>query len=141
MYHPKKLTEMLSTEELEKYIYNEVCTRLGNVICGNLFFAEGTDNSIEGSYIFSKNEEYHILFTEKGKIRSDIVTNEEIDVLWNVLQIITPNVAMEYALCNREKGRDFRRALFSKEKEIFSMFGKYFEKRKDAEIEEILSSL
>lgn len=141
MYHPKKLTEMLSTEELEKYIYNEVCTRLGNVICGNLFFAEGTDNSIEGSYIFSKNEEYHILFTEKGKIRSDIVTNEEIDVLWNVLQIITPNVAMEYALCNREKGRDFRRALFSKEKEIFSMFGKDFEKRKDAEIEEILSSL
>ena len=130
---------MLSTEELEKYIYNEVCTRLGNVICGNLFFAEGTDNSIEGSYIFSKNEEYHILFTEKGKIRSDIVTHEERDVLWNVLQIITPNVAMEYALRNREKGKDFRRALFSKEKEIFSVFGKDFEKRKDAEIQEILS--
>ncbi len=130
---------MLSTEELEKYIYNEVCTRLGNVICGNLFFAEGTDNSIEGSYIFSKNEEYHILFTEKGKIRSDIVTNEERDVLWNVLQIITPNIAMEYALRNRENGRDFRRAFFTKEKEIFSMFGKDFEKRKDAEIEEILS--
>lgn len=130
---------MLSTEELEKYIYNEVCTRLGNVICGNLFFAEGTDNSIEGSYIFSKNEEYHILYTEKGKIRSDIVTNEERDVLWNVLQIITPNIAMEYALRNRENGRDFRRAFFTKEKEIFSMFGKDFEKRKDAEIEEILS--
>ncbi len=104
-----------------------------------MFFAEGTDNSIEGSYIFSKNEEYHILFTEKGKIGSDIVTNEERDVLWNVLQIITPNVAMEYALRKRENGRDFRRAFFTKEKEIFSMFGKDFEKRKDAEIEVILS--
>lgn len=130
---------MLTTEELEKYIYNEIWTRLGSVVCRNLFFSEGTDNSVEGSYIFSKNQEYHILYTEKGKIRSDIVTHEEREVLWNVLQIITSSIAMEYAMCNREKGRDFRRALFSKEKEIFSLFGKDFENRKNAEIEEILN--
>lgn len=130
---------MLSTEELEKYIHNEIRTRLGSVICKNLFFSEGTDNSAEGSYIFSKNQEYHILYTEKGKVRSDIVTHEEREVLWNALQIITSDIAMEYAMCNREKGRDFRRVLFSKEKEIFSLFGKDFEKRKDADIKEILS--
>lgn len=130
---------MLTTEELEKYIYNEIWTRLGSVVCRNLFFSEGTDNSVAGSYIFSKNQEYHILYTEKGKIRSDIVTHEEREVLWNVLQIITSNIAMEYAMCNREKGRDFRRALFSKEKEIFSLFGRDFENRKNAEIEEILN--
>ncbi len=37
---------MLSTEELKNYVYNEVQTRLGEVSCGNLFFAEGTDNSV-----------------------------------------------------------------------------------------------
>lgn len=130
---------MLSTDELKNYVYNEIRARIGDVICANLFFAEGTDNSVEGTYIFSRNNEYHILFTEKGKIRSDIVTHEEREVLWNALQMISSNVIMEYAICNREKGRDFRRALFSKEKEIFSLFGKDFEKRKDAEIEEILS--
>ena len=36
------------------------------------------------------------------------------------------------------KGKDFRRALFAKEKEIFSLFGQDFQKRKDEEIEEIL---
>lgn len=45
---------------------------------------------------------------------------------------------MDFAICNREKGKDFRRALFAKEKEIFSMFGKDFEKRKNEEIEDIL---
>ena len=72
---------MLSTEELKNYVYNEIQTQLGEVSCGNLFFAEGTDNSVEGTYIFNKNNEYHILFTEKGKIRSDIVTDEKREVV------------------------------------------------------------
>lgn len=129
---------MLSTEELKKYICNEIQGVLGEVSCSNLFFDEGTNDSIEGTYIFNKNNEYHILFTEKGKIRSDIVTNEKREVLWNAVGIFSVNIIMDFAILNREKGKDFRRALFAKEKEIFSLFGKDFEKRKNKEIEEIL---
>ena len=129
---------MLSTEELRNYVYTEVQKRLGEVVCDNLFFAEGTDNSVEGTYIFNKNNEYHILYTEKGKIRSDIVTDEKREALWNAVEIFSANIIMNYAMCNRESGKDFRRAFFAKEKEIFSLFGKDFEKRKDEEIKEIL---
>ncbi len=129
---------MLSTEELKNYVYNEVQTRLGEVSCGNLYFAEGIDNSVEGIYIFNKNNEYHILFTEKGKIRSDIVTDKKREVLWNAVEIISANIIINFAIYNREKGKDFRRALFAKEKEIFALFGQDFQKRKDEEIEEIL---
>lgn len=38
----------------------------------------------------------------------------------------------------QRKGKRFRRALFNKEKEICSLFGNDFEKRKVEEIEEIL---
>ncbi len=129
---------MLSTEELKDYVYREIQTRLGSISCGNLFFVEGTDNSVEGTYIFNKNNEYHIVFTEKGKIRSDIITDVEREVLWNVLEILSAKIILDFAMRNREKGKDFRRALFAKEKEIFSMFGKDFEKRKNEEIEDIL---
>ena len=129
---------MLSTEELKNYVYNEIRTRLGEVSCGNLFFAEGTDNSVEGTYIFNRNNEYHILFAEKGKVRSDVVTYEKREVLWNAVEIVCNNIIMQYAICNREKGKDFRRALFKKEVEIFSLFGEDFRKRKIGEIEEIL---
>lgn len=44
---------MLSTVELRDYILNEVQTKLGEVVCKNLFFDVGTENSIEGTYIFS----------------------------------------------------------------------------------------
>lgn len=140
LYQSKKEVayKMLSTEELKKYIYNEIWARLGNISCSNLFFAEGTDNSIEGTYIFNKNNEYHILFTEKGKIRSDIVTVEKREVLWNAVEIFSADIIMHFAICHRENGKDFRRAYFAKQKEIFSLFGKDFEKRKDEEIENIL---
>ncbi len=105
---------------------------------GNLFFAEGTDHSVEGTYIFNKNNKYHIMFIEKGKIRSEIVTDEKREVLWHAVETISIDMIMNFALCNREKGKDFRRALFAKEKEIFSLFGQDFEKRKEKEIEEIL---
>ena len=136
----RKGYKMLSTEELKNYVYSEIRTRLGEVAGDNMFFVEGTDSSAEGTYIFNKNNEYHIIFAEKGKIRSDIVTNEKREVLWNALQILSTNIIMNYAICNRERGKDFRRALFAKEKEIFSLFGKDFEKRKAEEIEEILKN-
>ncbi len=129
---------MLSTDELKKYVCNEIQTQLEDVKFDNLFFTEGTDNSVEGTYIFNRNNEYHILFAEKGKVRSDVVTYEKREVLWNAVEIVCNNIIMQYAICNREKGKDFRRALFKKEVEIFSLFGEDFRKRKIGEIEEIL---
>lgn len=59
-------------------------------------------------------------------------------MLWNVVEIFSFDIAMEYAMNNREKGKDFRRALFKKELEIYSLFGEQFEKRKKNELDEIL---
>ncbi|PHU33907.1 MULTISPECIES: Imm63 family immunity protein [Pseudobutyrivibrio] len=129
---------MLSTEELKKYVYNEIRTNLGDVNYDKLFFKEGTDNSVEGTYIFSKYNEYHILYTEKGRIRSDILTDDKREVLWHAVQVISVEIIMNFAILNREKGKDFRRAFFAKEIEVFSLFGEDFEKRKKEEIEIIL---
>ena len=131
---------MLSTEELKKYVNNEIRIKLGNVCSDKLFFEEGTDNSIEGTYIFNKNNEYHILYIEKGKIRNDILTDDKREVLWHVVQMISVEIIMNYAMHNREKGKDFRRAFFAKEIEVFSLFGEDFKKRKKEEIKIILQN-
>ena len=56
--------------------------------------------------MFNKNNEYHILYTEKGKIRSDIVTNDRREILWNALEILSSNIIMNFAISKREKGKD-----------------------------------
>lgn len=68
---------MLTTNELQKYIMSEINDKLDEISYSNVFFEKGDDNSAEGTYIFSTNSNYHILYAEKGKIRSDIVVNDK----------------------------------------------------------------
>lgn len=131
---------MLSTIELEKYIKSEISNRLGEINWRDINFKEGNKSSIEGTYIFNRNNKYHILYTEKGNIKEDRITLEKEEVLLTVIEIISFNIAMEYAIKNKEEGKDFRRVLFKKEIEIYSLFGEKFETKKRKEIDEILKN-
>ena len=129
---------MYTTNELEKYITAQIESKLGSVDWTNVNFTQGNKNSVEGTYIFSKDNAYHILFAEKGKIRDEKVTTDEKKIIYSVLDIVSFDIAMKFAISNREKHKDFRRKLFEKEVEIYSLFGDDFEKNKKREIEEIL---
>ena len=129
---------MYTTIELKRYIINQIENKIGSVDWRKINFAEGNENSAEGTYIFSRDNVYHILFTEKGKVREDKITIDEKEVIRSVLDIVSFDIAMEFAISNREKNKDFRRKLFEKEVEIYSLFGETFEKSKKREIEEIL---
>ena len=129
---------MYTTIELKRYIINQIENKIGSVDWRKINFAEGNENSAEGPYIFSRDNVYHILFTEKGKLREDKITTDEKEVIRSVLDIVSFDIAMEFAISNREKNKDFRRKLFEKEVEIYSLFGETFEKSKKREIEEIL---
>ena len=129
---------MYTTIELKRYIINQIENKIGSVDWRKINFAEGNENSAEGTYIFSRDNVYHILFTEKGKVREDKITTDEKEVIRSVLDIVSFDIAMEFAISNREKNKDFRRKLYEKEVEIYSLFGETFEKSKKREIEEIL---
>ena len=129
---------MYTTIELKRYIINQIENKIGSVDWRKINFAEGNENSAEGTYIFSRDNVYHILFTEKGKVREDKITTDEKEVIRSVLDIVSFDIAMEFAISNREKNKDFRRKLLEKEVEIYSLFGETFEKSKKREIEEIL---
>lgn len=129
---------MLSTNELEKIIKERINEILPNSNINSIMFCEGYDNSKEGTYVFSDKNAYHIVYTEKGKIRKHIKSNSVDDVLWNVLDNIIFDISVNYAIKNSINGKDFRRPLFEKEIELYSKFGKNFEKRKIDEINKIL---
>ena len=59
-------------------------------------------------------------------------------VLLYVLDIVSFDVAMNHAKRNRKENEDFRRELFKKEIEIYSLFGEKCEKKKRREVEKIL---
>lgn len=128
----------MDTKQLEREIKIQVNKFYPELNLKQINFSEGTDDSLEGTYIFFKDNTFHVLFTEKGKIRKHEVYNKIENVLWDVLEIVLFDVAMDYALKNREEGKDFRRPLFKKEIELYAKFGTKFKNKKIAEINKIL---
>lgn len=131
---------MISTIELEQYIKKEIVEKIPEVDFSKINFCEGRDDSPEGTYVFTKDSNYHVLYTEKGKVRDDKKILDVEDVLWYVLDVFSFDMAMSYAMKNRVNGRDFRRALFKREIEIYALFGENFKKKKCEEIDEILKN-
>lgn len=129
---------MLSTEELRTYILDQINGKISEDFSDYLFFSDVGKNRYEGAYVFSEENLYYIKYVEKWQVRKEITTDNEREVLWHILHEITAHTIIVYASQNREFGKDFRRPLFEKEIEIFSLFGKDFETRKKREIEEIL---
>ena len=129
---------MLTTSGLEAWLADRIGSVLPSADLSGIYFTIGGEGSPEGVYVFSQNGQYHYLFTEKGRIvKHKQCTNEE-ELLWDVLEIVAGDLAMQYAMKNRVENEDFRKKLFEREIELFSLFGDAFRQRKITEISRIL---
>lgn len=131
---------ILNTEDLRKEIVNCIDRVLPNCDLSRINFKICSNYSPEGEYIFSLDNKYHYVFTEKGKIRihKEFETVEE--VLQEVINEIVFEIALDYATKNKIPGVDFRRKLFAKEIELCSKFGNEFKEKREKEVNEILKN-
>lgn len=129
---------MLNTEEIEKEIKKIICEKIPEANFQNLVFSKEYRNENERICVYSEGINYIALISERGEVVEKKVMNEIIDVLYFVINKVTFRIALEYAIENREKNKDFRRKLFSKEVELFSLFGEDFKLKKLNEIESII---
>ena len=57
-------------------------------------------------------------------------SNNQNDILWEVLDIVIFHIALTYATQVYDHKSDFRRILFEKDIELFSLFGDNFKMKK-----------
>ena len=91
---------MYTTIELKQYVKEQIESKIGNVNWETIKFEEGNEKSVEGTYIFSKDNVYHVLFAEKGKVRDEKITTDEKDIIISVLDIVSFDIAMKFAIDN-----------------------------------------
>lgn len=130
---------VLTTYEIEEHI-NEIIGKVNQIKEEDIKtrFCKGEANSPEGTYAFSDGDRYHYLFTEKGNIVFDKITNKLNEISYWILDDTVFNLAMKYATDYKNSKEDYRRKQFNKELEIHALLGKYFYMRKKKYIEEIL---
>jgi hypothetical protein len=138
------ILRLLNTEELRDNILTEYC-KLKEVaeIDGiymdiNIYFAKGTPNNREGSFVFADNHGYHFVYTEHGEEKRHQITYDLFEISYWVFEEMIFMMASKFELKNRRQNQDFRRILFAKELELFGLIGDNFRKRSEIAIDEIL---
>ena len=137
------MNEVLSTVKLKALIEDAFVKKLSGILdqeinLPEVYFAKGTDNSAEGTYVFGDEKGYNYLYTEKGKIRKHEITNDILQIVYWTLDDVIFNFALEYATKFRKTGQDFRRKLFQKEQEIWKMLDEDGYNKKCLEIKKTL---
>lgn len=120
------LKKILDETEIEKIIKN-------------IHFYYGNGGYEPGIYVYEENEDYHyIVVGDRGGIDAEIKTSNIEIILYRLYSNITFNKATKFAMLNREKDKDWRRLIFSKQLELLrGISDVYYEKRAE-EIRNIL---
>ena len=78
------------------------------------------------------------MFIEKGKICFDNKYTSLFDISYIVLKDVISPISKDYEFKNRKDKQDFRRIWFSKELDLWTLFGEDFYERAKQEMDEIL---
>lgn len=134
--------ERFSTSELEEHIKNiyakiEPIARKDGVFkplddC----FGNGTPNNRDGSFCYSDKEGYHYCVMERGLLTTNIVTSNLNEITYLVISSDVFWMAVNFERKNRVAGKDFRRLLFQKELEYWSILGNGFLEKAENKIKE-----
>jgi hypothetical protein len=82
---------------------------------------------------------YHYVSCVRGRENERRIASGEDEILYWLLSDIVFNVACDFELKHRVKGKSFRRLLFAKELELIRALNVQWEARKRNEINEILA--
>ena len=131
---------MLETKELEKVIKSRILSVFPDFDfeLEQINFGMGPNNYPGEKFVYTQDGKYHyISIGDRGEETHKEFISED-DVLYALLNSFIFRMALNYEMEHREPGKDFRRIYFAKQIELYSKFGKEFEERKIAQINEIL---
>jgi len=133
-----------STKELETYIHSVYAklepTAKKDGVYKPLddYFDTGTPNGRDGSFCYSDDEGYHFSVNERGLLRVNIVTQSLSEITYQVLSSDIFWMAVEYESTHRIEEQDFRRLLFQKELQYWSILGPEFTGQAERKITDTL---
>lgn len=133
-----------TTKELELYIrtiyakLEPIARKDGVYKPLDNYFDNSTPGGRDGSFCYSDDEGYHFGVNERGSLRVNIVTQSLAEITYQVLSSDIFWMAVEYESTHRVEGQDFRRLLFQKELQYWSILGNDFVEPAEQKIKETL---
>ncbi len=128
---------------IEKIVNSELRKVCDDIIVDSalkdIHFFYGDGRYEPGIYVYEEDGiYYYIEVGDRGGIAAELKTEKIEDLLYKLYSGITFNVAIKYAMVNKERNKDWRRVLFSKQLELLRELGEMYYIRRWEEINIIL---
>jgi len=105
----------------------------------NMYFSPVYNDSVPGMYVFSDEKGYHFAAVgDRGGIDEDKISEDIDDIYFTICENLSFDIAMNYARDHREKGKDWRRIIFSKQLAILSQISDNYHNKGKKMISDIL---
>lgn len=128
----------LATEDLEEHIINEIKPVQEIINLSEINFTKNTPGSEEGVYVFSDQQGYHFVYSERGNETKHKVTDNLFEItFWTINNLISSTV-LELMSRNLEKIDNQRKFIFEQRLNILGKVGENYKKAGEIEISEIL---
>ena len=128
----------LDTKDLGHHILNEIRPIKELVNFKELHFTKNTSGSEEGTYIFSDQQEYHFVYSERGNETKHKVTDNLFEITFWTIDSIVGSIAFDLMKKNIKEVENQRKYIFEQRLMLLEKIGTNYKKACEIEIDEIL---
>lgn len=128
----------LDTVDLEKHILQEIKPIQELINLNSIHFAKNNSGSEEGTYIFSDQQGYHFVYSERGSETKHNVTDNLFEITYWTINSLVSSVALDLLRKNINKVENQRQYIFEQELMLLELIGANYKKTREIQIDEIL---
>lgn len=128
----------LDTKDLEAHILKEIKPIQELINLKELHFTKNSSGSEEGTYIFSDQQGYHFVYSERGNETKHKVTDNLFEITFWTINSLVGSIAFELMKNNIKKGENQRKYIFEQRLILLERIGTNYKKAGEIEIDEIL---
>lgn len=128
----------LDTIELEAHILEELKSIKELVNLKEVHFVQNNSRSEEGTYIFSDQQGYHFVYSERGIETKHKVTDNLFEITFWTIDLLISSVAMELLRKNILDVGNQRQYIFEQELILYDKISLNYKKAAEIRIDEIL---
>lgn len=128
----------LNNESLESYILETMkpIQDLGNL--KELYFMQNHSGSDEGMYIFSDEQGYHFVYSERGSETRHKLTDNLFEITYWTIHEFVSSIAFEMLKNNISMIENQREYLFKQSLSLMEKVGPNFKKEEEIRIDELI---
>lgn len=128
----------MDTKNLEIYLLKEIKPIRDLINLQDFHFEKNSPGSEEGTYIFSDQQGYHFVYSERGSETKHNVTDNLFEITFWVINSLVYSIAFDLLKKNVKKVENQRKYLFEQQLILLEKVGSNYKKAGEIEIDEIL---